>query len=210
MFFSYIRTDTSEESTLTIPVGNVTEGIELTYEFGVRKGFNLNSPPQDGMLAMCKYLPKLVILWVLLCCLPNQQPCLVFVSTLAMHHQACGLGHLSSKSRCIVVLVSFSDHQQDCTGEPGYQITIVYIDTLDNNCCLHTLICIGVPYGASKRSGSPLVISGKVHLPFQLQIRYTDQDGSRCMRVSTFAKPVTSNKETVERGEIYMYYALQK
>ena len=74
-------------------------------------------------------------------------------------------------------------------------------------------MCLGIPCGASKRSGSiasSLVINGKVHLPFQLQIRYTDQDGSRCMRVSTFAKPATSNKKTVERGEIYMYYSLQK
>ena len=45
---SYIQTDASGESTLTIPVGNVTVNTELTYQFGVRKGFSLNSPPQDG------------------------------------------------------------------------------------------------------------------------------------------------------------------
>ena len=47
VLFSYIQVDASQESTLTIPVGNVTMNTELTYEFGVRKGF---SPPQDGML----------------------------------------------------------------------------------------------------------------------------------------------------------------
>ena len=47
VFFSYIQADASQESNLTIPVGNVTMNTELTYEFGVRKGF---SPPQDGML----------------------------------------------------------------------------------------------------------------------------------------------------------------
>ena len=60
----------------------------------------------------------------------------------------------------------------------------------------------------SKATPSPLIISGQVHLPFQLQIRYTDQDGSRCMRVSTFAKPVTSNKKTAERSMFYSAGAL--
>ena len=65
----------------------------------------------------------------------------------------------------------------------------------------------GISAGASKESRattSPLIINGKVHLPFQLQIRYTDQDGSRCMRVSTIAKPVISNKDTAEKSE-YTY-----
>ena len=50
-FFSYIRTDASQQSTLTIPVGNVAMNTELTYEYGVRKDFNfLSNPPQDGTL----------------------------------------------------------------------------------------------------------------------------------------------------------------
>ena len=68
------------------------------------------------------------------------------------------------------------------------------------------LMCIGIPHRASEEtrvSTSPLIISGKIHLPFQLQIKYTDQDGSRCMRVSTFSKPVTSDKETAERSEFH-------
>ena len=49
VFFSCIRTDASQESTLTIPVGNVTMNTELSYEFGVKE-LNLSSPQQDGVL----------------------------------------------------------------------------------------------------------------------------------------------------------------
>ena len=65
-------------------------------------------------------------------------------------------------------------------------------------------LCVGISAGASKESRastSPLIINGKVHLPFQLQVRYTDRDGSRCMRVSTFSKPVTSDKKTADESE---------
>ena len=106
-----------------------------------------------------------------------------------------------------IILVSFSKAVLGAW-KPDYHC--ISVDILNDSRSLHTLICIGVPHGASKGSVSPMIISGKVHLPFQLQIKYTDEDGSRCMRVSTFAKPVTSNKETVERGEIYIYYALQE
>ena len=55
ILFSYIRTDASQESTLSIPVGNVTENTELTYEFGVRKDFNFSSQLQDGTLSINAY-----------------------------------------------------------------------------------------------------------------------------------------------------------
>ena len=67
-------------------------------------------------------------------------------------------------------------------------------------------MCWHVGISASKEGRaitSPKIISGKVHLPFQLQINYTDQDGSRCMRVSTFSKPVTSNKKTADKSEFH-------
>ena len=76
---------------------------------------------------------------------------------------------------------------------------------------LRVCLCVGIPHSASEEirvSTSPLIINGKVHLPFQLQIRYTDHDGSRCMRVSTFSKPVTSDKETAERSEFSLYNIL--
>lgn len=50
VFFSYIRTDASQETTLSIPLGNVTVDTELTYEFGVRKDFKFSTQPQEGTL----------------------------------------------------------------------------------------------------------------------------------------------------------------
>ena len=46
----------------------------------------------------------------------------------------------------------------------------------------------------------PLSIDGKPHLPFQLQIEYTAQDGSRNRRVITDAKPTTNERQVAERG----------
>lgn len=46
----------------------------------------------------------------------------------------------------------------------------------------------------------PMTIDGKPHLPFQLQIEYTAQDGSRNRRVITDAKPITKEREVAERG----------
>ena len=69
-------------------------------------------------------------------------------------------------------------------------------------------MCTGTSSGASKDSkdskdtAPPLVIGGEAHLPFQLQIKYTDLDGSRCMRVTTMAKPTTDNKQTANRSEL--------
>lgn len=57
--------------------------------------------------------------------------------------------------------------------------------------------------GASGGEGvrvPPLMVEGKPHLPFQLQIEYTAQDGSRCMRVITQAKPITTNRDLAEKG----------
>ena len=47
----------------------------------------------------------------------------------------------------------------------------------------------------------PLKIDGKDHLPFQLQIEYTGKDGSRCVRVISQAKPVTTDRTIAEKGE---------
>jgi hypothetical protein len=46
---------------------------------------------------------------------------------------------------------------------------------------------------------APLLVDGKPHLPFQLQIEYTAQDGSRCMRVITQAKPITTDRDLAEK-----------
>jgi hypothetical protein len=54
--------------------------------------------------------------------------------------------------------------------------------------------------GEGERVGvAPLMVEGRPHLPFQLQIEYTAQDGSRCMRVITQAKPITTNREVAEK-----------
>ncbi len=45
-----------------------------------------------------------------------------------------------------------------------------------------------------------LTIDGTPHLPFQLQIEYTSQDGSRCTRVISQAKPTTKQREVAEKG----------
>ena len=47
---------------------------------------------------------------------------------------------------------------------------------------------------------APLMVDGQPHLPFQLQIEYTAQDGSRCMRVITQAKPITTDRHVAEKG----------
>jgi len=57
---------------------------------------------------------------------------------------------------------------------------------------------IGIP---ENKDSTSLVIDGKLHLPFQLQIKYTDPDGSQCMRINTMAKPVTADKSSADRGE---------
>ena len=51
-------------------------------------------------------------------------------------------------------------------------------------------------------------IDGKPHLPFQLQIEYTAQDGSMNRRVITEAKPITKEREIAERGKHYSSYIL--
>ncbi len=67
-------------------------------------------------------------------------------------------------------------------------------------------------YGVRNKSNNPtppssegqkvpqLMIDGKPHLLFQLQIEYTGRDGSRCMRVITEAKPITRDRKEAERG----------
>ena len=71
--------------------------------------------------------------------------------------------------------------------------------------------------GASGASGggeevqvAPLLVEGKPHLPFQLQIEYTSQDGSRCMRVITQAKPITTNRDVAEKGKTTHALRLEK
>lgn len=51
-----------------------------------------------------------------------------------------------------------------------------------------------------KSEVAPLLVDGNPHLPFQLQIKYTAQDGSRCMRVITQAKPITTDRDVAEKG----------
>ena len=84
-------------------------------------------------------------------------------------------------------------------GSPKSQAWRVIIRVIKYMCWL-----VGISAGASEENRattSPVINSGRVHLPFQLQINYTDQDGSQCMQVSTIAKPVTSNKKTASIGE---------
>ena len=58
----------------------------------------------------------------------------------------------------------------------------------------------GAGGGAGVTDVAPLLVDGKPHLPFQLQIEYTGQDGSRCMRVITQAKPITTDRGVAEKG----------
>ena len=44
------------------------------------------------------------------------------------------------------------------------------------------------------------MIDGQPHLPFQLQIEYTNSDGDRCLRVITKAKPITTDRLKAEKG----------
>ena len=53
-----------------------------------------------------------------------------------------------------------------------------------------------------KKSVSSLLIGGKEHLPFQLQITYRARDGSKCLRVITQAMPVTKDREEAEKSEL--------
>jgi hypothetical protein len=57
----------------------------------------------------------------------------------------------------------------------------------------------GAGGGAGVTDVAPLLVDGKPHLPFQLQIEYTGQDGSRCMRVITQAKPITTDRGVAEK-----------
>ena len=63
-----------------------------------------------------------------------------------------------------------------------------------------SLLCTETTSAAGKDTALPLIIDGMVQLPFQLQVKYTDLDGSRCMRVTTMAKPIIDNKQTADRG----------
>ena len=71
--------------------------------------------------------------------------------------------------------------------------------------CADFIVCL-CPFTAGAGAASvpakvpPLSIDGKPHLPFQLQIEYTAQDGSRNRRVITDAKPTTKEREVAERG----------
>lgn len=57
------------------------------------------------------------------------------------------------------------------------------------------------PVASSDVTVPPLMVEGKPHLPFQLQIEYTGRDGSQCLRVITEAKPVTRDRSKAEKGE---------
>ena len=77
----------------------------------------------------------------------------------------------------------------------------------------------GAAVGGSGTEVPPLLVDGRPHLPFQLQIEYTGIDGSRCMRVITQAKPITTDRKVAEKGKIqvhvptciiYMYMCIYK
>ncbi|XP_019853243.1 PREDICTED: circularly permutated Ras protein 1 isoform X3 [Amphimedon queenslandica] len=59
----------------------------------------------------------------------------------------------------------------------------------------------GAATGASASSDTvpPQMIDGQPHLPFQLQIEYTNSDGDRCLRVITKAKPITTDRLKAEQ-----------
>ena len=97
-------------------------------------------------------------------------------------------------------------------GEMSHSYDINYYMTLYNHSiaqptcifCLTDCYLYTITAEASATSSSakvpPLSIDGKPHLPFQLQIEYTAQDGSRNRRVITDAKPTTSERQVAERG----------
>ena len=66
-------------------------------------------------------------------------------------------------------------------------------------------LLLGESRGASSSSDNtvpPQIINGQPHLPFQLQIEYTNSDGDRCLRVITKAKPITTDRLKAEKGEL--------
>ena len=46
----------------------------------------------------------------------------------------------------------------------------------------------------------PQMMDGQPHLPFQLQMEYTNLDGDRCLRVITQTKPVTKDRNIADKG----------
>ena len=69
------------------------------------------------------------------------------------------------------------------------------VDKTDGNCLyIHCICCL---------IGKPLLIEGQPHLPFQLQIKYTNTDGDRCLRVITQSKPITNDRDVAEKGNAY-------
>lgn len=68
----------------------------------------------------------------------------------------------------------------------------------------------GATAGASplvEKDVPPQMVDGQPHLPFQLQIEYTNSDGDRCLRVITKTKPVTQDRKLAEKGML-LYPAL--
>ena len=68
----------------------------------------------------------------------------------------------------------------------------------------------GASGGGEEVQVAPLLVEGRPRLPFQLQIEYTSQDGSRCMRVITQAKPITTNRDVAEKGKTTHALRLEK
>ena len=46
----------------------------------------------------------------------------------------------------------------------------------------------------------PLMVRGRPHLPFQLQVEYTAVDGARYLRIISRAQPVTEDRTVAEKG----------
>ena len=60
---------------------------------------------------------------------------------------------------------------------------------------------ISYEFGVKKDGKGPSIMTGeKAHLPLQLQISYTTQDGAQNMKVYTRKLPVTRSRESAEKG----------
>ena len=85
-----------------------------------------------------------------------------------------------------------------------YSVHVCY--TIIFTCISLSAVSSGATGGEKGPDVAPLLVDGKPHLPFQLQIEYTGQDGSRCMRVITQAKPTTTDRGVAEKGNTYTVY----
>ena len=91
-----------------------------------------------------------------------------------------------------------------------YNVSITLNKYLLQNIYLLFIAQTGATAGASplvEKDVPPQMVDGQPHLPFQLQIEYTNSDGDRCLRVITKTKPVTQDRKLAEKGML-IYPAL--